>query len=387
MEKITLIVVTDDREYGMALSKALQQLCGGVVIRLLGKEQFFVRMRAEGAAAVKPWLDSADVILWDGDEAKTAYGGRLVMLSDKPAMLVRNCRDKRFCLYKYSPAQTMAASLFEICGVLSGKRRANVSRQTTDLLAFTSWSGGSGCTSLALAVAQELRRFAGKRVLYVSFEETESTGEFMGSPAGMRGSGVYLYHLFKGDVRTLAGRDAEAVSPAVEGFVIHDDFGVEAFAPTAGRNPLAELAADEAEILVASLIDSGRYDVMIMDLGDSLSETAMSCMEMAERICLVSGGDCRSREEQYIQHIMRCCGEDIVEKTIKVRNMAPAGADAEEAAHEGEEMIETGLRIERSSTFLQRGETKRIFLDGAFGQSIRTLTARLTEGFADACRS
>ncbi len=378
MENISLLIVTDDKEYGRALSRAILYLCSRVLIRLAGKEEFFEKVREAGEDAV---LDSADMILWDGKEAEHAYGGRIVLLSEKPSMAVRNFGEKKFCIYKYSQGQVIVAALMEIYGSLTEKRTVNIRCQQTSLLAFSSCSGGCGCTVLAMAVAQELCRFAGKRVLYISFEETESTGEFMISPPGIKGAGMYLYYLFKDQTTAFSiDKSGEKELPDMEGYIVRDDFGLEAFAPTGGRNPLRELSAGEVEMFIASVVDSGRYDVVVMDLSNGMSEGEMACLDMAERICFISGPSTgRTREEQYLQHLICRCGEDVTDKMVKVENMVTdayaAGTDHRE---ERPTMIETSVCIARNGSFLQRGEVKRIFLDGSFGEGIKVLTEKMT---------
>ena len=324
-------------------------------------------------------LDSADMILWDGQEAEQVYGGKIVLLSEKPSMAVRNPGEKKFCIYKYSQAQVIVAALMEIYGSLAEKRSVNICRRQTSLLAFASCSGGCGCTVLAMAAAQELCRFAGKRVLYISFEEAESTGDFMICPPGIKGVGMYLYYLFKNETATLrSGKSSERQLPDMDSYIVKDDFGLEAFAPTGGRNPLKELSAGEVEAFIASVIDSGGYDVIVMDLGTGLSDGEIACIDMAEKICFVSGPDSgRAREEQYLQHLICRCGEDVTERMIKTENMVTDKAADTGSQEELGAMMKAVVRIERSSSFLQRGEVKRIFLDGRFGEGIKLLTEKM----------
>ena len=376
MENISLLIVTDDKEYGRALSRAILYLCSRVLIRLAEKEEFFEKVREAGEVAV---LDSADMILWDGQEAEQVYGGKIVLLSEKPSMAVRNPGEKKFCIYKYSQAQVIVAALMEIYGSLAEKRSVNICRRQTSLLAFASCSGGCGCTVLAMAAAQELCRFTGKRVLYISFEEAESTGDFMICPPGIKGVGMYLYYLFKNETATLrSGKSSERQLPDMDSYIVKDDFGLEAFAPTGGRNPLKELSAGEVEAFIASVIDSGGYDVIVMDLGTGLSDGEIACIDMAEKICFVSGpASGRAREEQYLQHLICRCGEDVTERMIKTENMVTDKAADTGSQEELGAMMKAVVRIERSSSFLQRGEVKRIFLDGRFGEGIKLLTEKM----------
>ena len=171
---------------------------------------------------------------------------------------------------------------------------------------------------------------------------------------------------------------SEKNCPPVESYTIHDDFGVEAFAPAAGRNPLRELSEDELDIFTASVIDSGRYDVIVMDIGTGLSAVDLACLGMAEKICLVSrSSGAVSREERYLQHLIFSCGESVMDRIIKVENMTADDRADIQRGREDTAMIDTEAYLSRSSTFLQGGEIKRIFLDGRFGQDIKLLTEKL----------
>ena len=75
--------------------------------------------------------------------------------------------------------------------------------------------------------------------------------------------GRYLYHLF----HKMAGEDVISEMPFLDGYVIRDEFGLETFAPTRGRNPLRELDPEEFSLFLDSLMQSGRYDTILLDAG------------------------------------------------------------------------------------------------------------------------
>lgn len=378
MGNIVLIIVTENDAYGRALGQAILHICSQIVVHLVNKEEFFLIRKYADSSGLSSFIDEADLILWDGEEAEAGYGGRFVLLSDNPAMAVKKFSEKKFCIYKYSNAQCVVSGLFEIYSFLTGKRAAHIKRGQVRMLAFSSWSGGTGCTTVAMSVAQELCRFRGNRVLYLSFEEMESTGEFMESPAGIRGAGVYLYHLFKPDsLKRVSDDELNGDYPMMDSYMIRDSFGVEAFAPTSGRNPLRSLTAEEYEVFMASVTDSGRYDVIVMDLGNSMSCIDLSCLEIAEKVCFVSDSRSSVRETQYLQHLMYRCGEEVMKKLIRTENMTD-NVHSETADCDDVPMMETVARIARSSTAIQGGRTKRIFLDGEFGRSIQELTDKMT---------
>ena len=371
MENISLAIVTDDKKYGKALGIALLNIFGTFLLKVLSWEEFIrERGRYYNQEPEGVFSSNFDMILWDGPEAEAGYGGKIILLTPDPARAVKNYNEKKFSIYKYSPAQTMVSSLIDIYSFLTGRRAANIKKDKVRMITFASCAGGTGCTVLAMSVGQELCRFQGKRVLYVSFEEIESTGEYILSPAGVKGAGVYLYHLF---------RNKEGY-PFVESYTVRDDFGLEAFAPTGGRNPLRNLDQDEFCIFIASLIDCGRYDVIIMDIGNCLSEAGLTCLDMTEKVCMVSTPETgENREIQYLQHLICCCGEGIMDRIIKVENKASDAAYRPKQIQPGNNMIETELRIGKFKEMAHSGGLNRIILEDRFGDDIKILSEKMME--------
>lgn len=379
MGNISILVITDDREYGRALGYALIHLCSQIFVRIMGKDEFFdCRMSCRDRYMI-PDSESVDIIMWDGEEAETAFGGRIVLLSEKQSMAAKDADEGKYCIYKYSQVQAMIADIFEIYTLLTGNHIANINRNRTEIFSFVSCGGGTGCTTLSMSVAQELCRFCGKRVMYLSFEEFESTGDFIDCPANIKGAGTYLYHLLKPDrLKKIGSRDGENTGPVIDSHIVRSGFGMETFAPGRGRNPLKELTADEMGVFISSLTDCGRYDVIIMDIGSSTSAADLACMEISEKICFVTVPEHTGvREDMYIHNLICRCGENIVEKMVKAENMSDDSR--KEKDEKGLFMPEDIVRISRSSIFLQGGETKKIFLDGEYGNCIKVLTERLTE--------
>lgn len=367
MESIFVAIVTGDREYGRSLSLGILSICRSFIIRIFSAEEFLSENR------------EFDMVLWDGNEAKVAYGGRIVYLAEKPSDVLKNAAQKRFCIYKYSAAASMVAALFEIYEALTGRRAVNLKRQEVRLFAFSSCEGGAGCTTAAMAAAQEFCRFQEKRVLYLSFEEFESTGDYMRMEEGVKGTAVYLYNLFNkiySDEKTIKEGQRR---PFLEGHMIRDDFGIEAFAPSVGRNPLRELKSDEIDRFMASLIDSSRYDIIIMDLGTWTSRAGLECIDMAEKICFITKEKKDTlREDQYIYHVMCHCGEDTMDKTIRLINKGNVPGISET---EGKSNVvpEGYMMLSRGKAFVGEGKRIRIALEGEFGREIGELCEKLAE--------
>lgn len=361
MENISLLIVTDDKEYGKALGTGIINICRSFMVKVMNWKGVFNEKQYE----------KYDLILWDGKEASEVYGDKILLLSSDPANIVRNYQERKFCLYKYSNIRVIVSALLDIYSFLTGKCAVNLKHKDVKFLAFASAVGGAGTTTLALAAGQELCRFQGKKVLYLSFEEMESTGEYMECPPGIKGVGVYLYHLFKKDKGI----------PFIESYIVHDGFGVEAFAPTKGRNPLRNISCDELNIFLSSLVEGGRYDVILMDLGNNLSDIDLICMDVASRICFVGAGRTGTvRETQFLQYIMYSCGEKVIDKVVRVSNK-DTGSIGYGLANNENDVLTTNMYIPKNDGMIQTDKVKRILLENSFGENIKRLTEKLIERY------
>lgn len=365
MDNLFLAIVTRDKEYGRSLSLAMLSVCRSFIIRIFSAEEFLEENR------------DYDIVLWDGEEVREAYGGRIVYLAEKPSEAIRNISQKRFCLYKYSSAACIVSAIFEIYKELTGRRAMNIKTQDVRLFAFASFAGGSGCTTIAMAIAQEFTRFYDKKVMYLSFEELDSAGEYMKHEQGIKGAEVYLYRLFNKMYPNHGDSEEEKSIPFIEGHIVRDEHGVEAFAPSAARNPLREVRPDEINKLMVSLIDSGRYDVIIIDMGNWLSKTGLKCLQMTEKLCVVSTPESSQiKEHNYNSHLVACCGEEIMGKCIRVLNhkrknsLEKSGADSNFTEY---------IDIRRCTGIMNDENHKTIILEGEFGNDISCLAEKLME--------
>ncbi|MCQ2547186.1 MAG: hypothetical protein MJ161_06540 [Clostridia bacterium] len=376
MENLQLAIVSEDAAYNKALSVSIATSCRDISVHTFSSKAFVKAWSEyEGRGA---YYDQFDVILWAGDEISESYGDNIVYLADRASLTNRDYANNRFCIYRYSTAHTIIAAIFDIYSHLTGRNAFYMKKNNTRLIGFASSRGGSGCTTVTMAVGQELCRFHGKKVLYLTLEDVESTECFAARGTVAKNVGEFLYRLL--------GR--EGISPGCEpgkipfldGYVVRSVFGIEAFAPTRGKNPLRELKADDMQKFLATLMDCGRYDVIVMDLSSCLTEAGIAAMRLADRICFTAkAGDLRYREENYMSQVICCGGEETVEKMIKVENMyvLPEGKKMSDLTAESGrtgDMISTGAYLRRfTRNYRVSGED--VMLEGGFGEDISRLTA------------
>ena len=309
MENLNIAVVSPDEAYNRVFCMSLLDACRQISVTAYTTKEFVLQWadREEGT-----YDEQFDLILWAGSEISESYGGCVVYLTERASQVNIDHGNSRYALYKYSRADAIAAAVFDIYAHLTGRQALLVKKNDVKLIAFASYCGGTGCTTICRAVSQELARFRSLRVMYISLEDVVSASDFLplqedGASGSIKTESEYLYRLLgKGTV------------PFLESYIIKDPFGVCSFAPTAGKNPIRELSDEEMQRLLASLMDSGTFDVVAVDLSTSIGEGAMTVCRAADRICLIAKAEEPGmREKHYLRHLESSCGEDIREIIVK----------------------------------------------------------------------
>lgn len=357
MENIKLAIITKDREYGRALGFALIDVYKNFTVTLYQSEPVHKRLTA------------FDLVLTDIGIDKQK---NVIFLVEKPSMMEKNEEEQDFRLYKYGNVRQLAGELLFIYSYLTGRKALPIKKKDMKLIAFCAMEGGTGCTAVAIALARELSRFHDKKVMYLSLEELESTLDYMEGFSEGKSIGEYLYHLFN--------QEGQNGIPFIESFLIFDDHGVEAFLPSPGRNVLKSLSPQEMQIFISAVMDAGRYDVLVLDLGFCLDKNVLSCYEMANHICMVANQETSmSREERFIDYLTFLKGEKLTERIVKILNRLQ---DTELETRIKEKTVTDGncelMRVicrlpEEPDSFFTQGGLKVIRSDGAYGKRIKEL--------------
>lgn len=341
MENLNIAVVSPDEAFNRVFCLSLLDACRQISVTAYTTKEFVLQWadRDDGT-----YDEQYDLVLWAGSEISDSYGGCVVYLTDRASQVNIDYGNGRYALYKYSRADAITAAVFDIYAHLTGRQALLVKRNDVRLVAFASYCGGTGCTTVCRAVCQELTRFCSMRVMCISLEDVSSASDFLplqeGDASGsIKTEGEYLYRLFgKGTV------------PFLESYLIKDPFGVCSFTPTAGKNPFRELSGEEMHRLLTVLMDSGMFDVIAVDLSTGLGEGAMNVCSAADRICLLTNTEEHMmREKHYLRHLERCCGEGVTNRIVRTERFR-------------DQLLPTTAPLE-----------------GKFGQQISKLTERLLD--------
>lgn len=125
-------------------------------------------------------------------------------------------------------------------------------------------------------------------------------------------------------------------------------------------------------------MDTGRYDIVVFDIGSSLDQNALCCCEMANHICLVAKeGGSRRKEERLVEYMTFLKGEKLAERMGKVFNyyeLQPLEQREETESEEYCEILRTVCRLPAEpEAFKWKSGIRTISLDGTYGRGIKGL--------------
>ncbi len=351
MEIISIILATYDQDYAKALTKCITEDNPNLVFKLLQPEEL-CELNS---------FDGIDIILSDKVlDIKSDY----LMLLEKRS----DCNKddlKKITLYKYDTAENIYnAIILEYC-MKTGYRLFRPMLKKSQTILFCSAEGGTGKTSVALGLAQELTRYHGKKVLYISYEEFESTNSYF-KESKEKSITNYLYYIYK---------NKKNIAP-VDSFTVSDDYGVKSFSSLGGRNQLKLLNVEELSDLFNIIQENGDFDYIFIDNDTSLKEENLWLFSICDKICKIEKWGNKTKEESFIKYLKHSLGDHIFDKMITVINFF----DSDECSTEnmGKIFIE---KDDESFSLCKNEEGNEIIninIDQEFGMGIKELSTKLT---------
>jgi cellulose biosynthesis protein BcsQ len=359
MKTITVYLMTKDLEFGKALANSLQFHSSHFTITLQSNEP----VQKETSIV----FDQFDICLTDDRNINLSNA---VYLAEDPENELIDIEKKCFIAYKYHHVAHISTLLRLAYSIFANTEMISDDTANTKLVSVCASAGGVGCTSVALGICQELSRFYGEKVLYVSLEEFESTSiYFRCSSIEPNNITRYLYGILIDDHQP---------RPASEGFMIKDIYGISAFHPARGRNPLRELSANEFIEFMNAITKANSFTYIILDCSNGLDAAIESAMNLSTVIYLIMGNTENSkRQNAYLQSITYRTNESTVECMKHIRNFyeEPELAEMEENMTK----VSNAFNLEQDFGSLTCSDGHfEISLDKAFGQGIHQIVQDLT---------
>lgn len=253
----------------------------------------------------------------------------------------------------------LLSRIFAVYADVSGRMppvlRGGNGRSRTVL--FCAGEGGCGCTSAAIGLCRELRRYRGCNVCYVSLESFgDESGYFSGE--GER----FFYFTAK----------TNCAQPIPVHFFLSDPFGVKAVPTGSGYNELL-LQECEAFAKIIDLICGAGFDFVVFDAGTTVNENVSLLMQSVDNICLVKSEPATGKAAK-LQSYLKSNTEFIDSRIIAIRRFV-RGETENGCDEDGCETEESGpdVRLEYDSC-VAKGD---IDIDGSFGLGIKEIASLL----------
>lgn len=285
-----LVLAEKDMEYGRALARAISNLHSEFEVTIIDLEE-----NCSDKQFDKKWFCDYDMILLGGFTNETAIAigeiisnyDRIIILTDHSAenlmKQAENTEEHFWYLFKYGNMNDLISDLNFLIAFVTGKKSYLKKRLAPDLIGYFSCCGGVGKSVIALGTSRELSRYYDKKVLYLSFEEFPATELFIRKNALSRSICDYLYYLLE--------KKNESFCSHIEGFVSSDEFGVESFNPSNGRNDLNDLNQEELILMIKLISDSNRYDTITLDLNSCLTNETLFLMNLCSKIIFIQNNN------------------------------------------------------------------------------------------------
>ena len=343
MENIILSVDCLDSEYEDALAKAIQRNSRGITVKKKDK--------------------NGDIIMTD-DFQKA--GPSVFVLREKSFFEGNDITARS--LYKYDNVRSMLKTVKGEYIKSNDIFMYPCDSADTAIVTFFSKTGGTGTTSVAMAYAQEMRRYYNRKTLYISLDFFDGADQYM---KRREGGNIrhFLYYLQE-------RREKEC--RAMDAFLMTDEYRICAFSTYKGINPINTITEDKYQGFLEFVITHGDFDLIVVDGGSLPSEKLFTTIRRAKKNFEVENYEpdsdlCKgdSREEYYIRRL----GKALYDDTVLVRNKyIPSEKVQDEKNLQGYQVgrKEVFLNFDSSSFFYEDG-IKKISLDKAFGMSVKEL--------------
>lgn len=241
-----------------------------------------------------------DIVLFDPDICEnklTFYNVRLSMClyseDAQNAMMYADC-DK---IFKYQRISKIYKELMKAYADKAGYMFDFDNSQNTKVVAVYSPIGGSGKTTIALAIAYKLAT-CGQEVLFLNMEQLDSTSCINAHTGEAEGITALLEAIsgntnFELKLKGLAKKDLKGVS-YIEGFGRLVDYNI--------------VTAQEVGELIDKIRKSGCCDIFIIDMESRLDNVGQVIFEKADNVIVVekSGDIATKKVDMFAQQALVC---------------------------------------------------------------------------------
>lgn len=369
MESMFVLFVTSDMMYAKALVKAIGEVDKTVIFEIYDEKTLDLN-----SESLRNNSGHITLVLTEGlNEHKIEKLSRIldrnVDLCISEAHQTHDLKrvvGNEYYVNKYVSAETMLRYMNLSYNTKYKKRRNEVFDVSCQYVYFCSSCGGTGKTTVALGLAQELVRYHGKKVLYINYEDFDSSYKYLPQEEGPT-----LEYFMVG-----ANREKD-----LESYLQEDIYGIKYFSMGNKKNPLKSLNSKELIDFLEALNADGDFEYIFIDGTERLADEEEMLLKKCNAVCQIEVD--KRKKNGFSAYIKRIIGENCVNKLIHVKNFSDVG---EEEKDNSINYIGYDDNIFLNKKELEIGIIKdgisakcwNIDIDGEFGVGIKELSKRFT---------
>lgn len=262
------------------------------------------------------WLSGADhpVDILLVDEGLSSLLGKKIM--PETTLLLSENREKAGSnsIFKYRRASALVSEVIRSYTEKNKNCRLPAANgRSTKVTTICSPSGGSGKSTFAVCLGMQCAQ-RGMSALYLSLEGTPSTSCFFPDNSEFNMSNI-IYALRDDCVSLDAATEAASNESRINGLYF--------ISQTDNVEDLRELSPKDLERLISTLIERGKYDLILLDTESGMNPLSLKAMESSHVVFAILGGGPVAEEknrawEKEINLYSISGGAEILRKTVPV---------------------------------------------------------------------
>ncbi|WP_018754045.1 hypothetical protein [Paenibacillus sanguinis] len=203
-------------------------------------------------------------------------------------------------LDKYQSLHQLLITLVEWIG---GGQEQKRKEDSTQVIGVYSAIGGSGKTTVSLNLTRQWAA-EGRSVFYLNLETAGSGLGFTGPDSEQDGLARLLY-----DLKAANDRQEVLKTPVSAYAYRHPEIQGDTFAPVDNLDELLEMRCEDTVLLIDYLVDSGMYDVVIIDTDAYPDGRVKAVLQKADQIVwlVVDDHETMRKTGVWLGHLERTC--------------------------------------------------------------------------------
>jgi cellulose biosynthesis protein BcsQ len=287
MGTIQLIIALEDQEYAELLMNYIHnsEYADKVSVMMFTRFDSFNQVLEEGVPADLSLVQPE----WMSGRRRPPQWRTMAYLTEQAME-----GGEALVLSKYQPLSRLMENLLAGYYELAGTKpvRESACRAETKIISVYSASGGTGKTTVALNLAKQLSIMR-YRVFYLNLEGLSGLSALLGADND-DGFSQMLYFIKS---------RSPALDEKLRQYVREDRrIGAHRFDPPVHLDDMRLMTDEDAKLMLTTLADSGRYDIIVADLESSLHERVIACLDLSGQIIwlVVDEPQCLHRTEMLL---------------------------------------------------------------------------------------